>query len=271
MKNLNINPFVSITLIDGLSGLEEPAMRGILSVLGRNIRIVGGSTGDDLKFNMTYQYADGVYNNAVINTIVAGLKMGTGMGHPYKPTDKGAVVTKAKDRTIYELNNRPAAEVLKELLDVDSLTPEILSENPFGLRSSDIYGDYIIKSAMRENPDGSISLYSEIYEGSYLSIMETDRETAIESFKKAIMMAINDANIEKEDVGAIVIFNCILRHFLKEKLKINDVDIIKEVVGDVPVIGFNTYGEQGSTRGGAIGHYNQTSTILVISKKAISQ
>jgi hypothetical protein len=100
--------------------------------------------------------------------------------------------------------------------------------------------------------------------------MDTNRDYAIESFKNALKNAITNAGSPKK-IGAIIVFNCILRHLLKERLDINDIDIIKEIAGDVPVIGFNTYGEQGATLGGAIGHYNQTSTILVIGNEAISQ
>ena len=268
---LNINPFASIFIPDGLQGVEEGVLRGALSVMGRGARIVGGSTGDDLKFNQTFQFANGVYTNSVVNALICGLKLGVGMSHPYKPTDKGAVVTKCDGRVIYELNNKPAAEVLKELLGVDELTPEVLSINPFGVRTGDVYADYIIKSAMGANEDGSITCYAEVKKDSYLTIMTTDRETAINNFKKALQSAVEDAGNPKE-IGAIIVFNCILRHLLKESLDISDTKIIKEMFGEnVPVIGFNTYGEQGATPGGSMGHYNQTSTVLVISKETLSQ
>jgi len=268
---LNINPFTTICLIDGLQGVEEGVLRGMLSKMGRSSRIVGGSSGDDLKFKQTYQFADGVYTNSVVNALVCGLKMGVGMSHPYVPTDKGAVITKCKGRVIYELNERPAAEVLKELLEVNEITPEVLSVNPFGVRTGDVYADYIIKSAICANKDGSVPCYAEVQKNCYLTMMTTDKKTAIENFKRALYDAVKDAG-NLEEIGAIVIFNCVLRHLLNEKLGISDVEIIRKTFGkDIPVIGFNTYGEQGSTRGGSMGHYNQTSTILVISKETLSQ
>jgi hypothetical protein len=52
----------------------------------------------------------------------------------------------------------------------------------------------------------------------------------------------------------------------------NDFDVIWDELGkEVPVIGFNTYGEQGSTSGGAVGHHNQTSSLLVIGNELVSQ
>ncbi|MCC6713806.1 MAG: FIST C-terminal domain-containing protein, partial [Gammaproteobacteria bacterium] len=99
----------------------------------------------------------------------------------------------------------------------------------------------------------------------------TDRNFAIASFKSTLQKAVNDAGSPKK-VGAVVIFNCILRHLLKTRMDVCDTSIIRETFGeDVPVIGFNTFGEQGITLGGAVGHYNQTATVLVIGDELISQ
>ena len=271
LKILKMKPLVNIIIPDGLSTQEEEFMRGILSKTGKGIHLIGGSTGDNLKFNKTYQFANGVYSDAgVIATLSSGLKIGTAIGHPYIPTNKGALITKSKGRTIYELNNKSAADVLKELLGVDELADEAFAQNPFGIKSVDIFGEYVIKSCIRANDDKSLSIPSEVLEGSYLTLMETNKEIAIESFKQTLKNAIDDAG-NPEKIGAIVVFKCILRQLLNEKFGINTLDIIKEVVGDVPVIGFNTYGEQGATLGGAIGHYNQTSGILVIGNESISK
>ncbi|CAB3287284.1 conserved protein of unknown function [Methanocaldococcus lauensis] len=268
---LKMKPFVNIVIPDGLSGKEEEFLRGIVSEVGCNVPIVGGSTGDDLKFEKTYQFANGVYSNTgIVATLSSALKIGVGYSHPYFPTKKGAIITKSEGRTVYELSHRPAVEVMKELLEVDELTPEIFAQKPMGVKSSDVFGEYTIKSAMKANDDGSITFYSEVNEGQYLTVMDTNREYAIEAFKKALNNAIINAGSPKR-IGAIIIFNCILRHLLNERLNNNDLEIIKEVIGDVPVIGFNTYGEQGTTLGGSIGHYNQTSTILVIGNETISQ
>ena len=268
---LRMKPFVNIILPDGLAGVEEEFIKGIVSTVGNNSCIVGGSTGDDLKFKRTYQFGNGVYTDAgVVTTLSSALKIGTGYGHPFYPTDAGAPVTKSRGRVVYELDGRPAVEIMKELLGVEELTPDVFSKSPVGVKSSDVYGEYIIKSPANVNPDGSITFYSEVPKGSYLTIMDTDKEYIVESFKKTILNAIHNAG-DPEEIGAIVVFNCILRYLLTEREGINDLKIIRELVGDVPVIGFNTYGEQGSTLGGSIGHYNQTSTVLLLGNEVISK
>ncbi len=263
--------FTVLSLMSGINGHEEEILRGIVDGIGAHVPIVGGSAGDDLQFKETYVIGNGVYkNSSVISVIQSALKIGIGMGHPYYPTDKTCVVTKSKGRIVYELDGKPAAERVKELLGVDKLTPEIFAKNPFGTRATDIYGQYIIKSMAYENEDGSITFYAEVPENITLTIMESNPEYAIESFKKTLETAIRDAGNPKR-IGAIVIFNCVLRYLLKLRFNnIDDTEIAKELLGeDVPIIGFNTYGEQGKSLGGGIGNYNQTATVLVIGDEAL--
>lgn len=266
-----IKPFVNIILPDGSTGQEEPFMRALIEETGTVAQLIGGSTANDFAGGGTYQFANGVFQDAaVVTTISSGLKMGTAMGHPYFPGTQGAVVTRSQGRVVYELNHRPAAEEMKAIVGVTELTDGIFAQNPFGIKSSDVFSEYTIKSVAETDADGSLTFFAEIPEGAYLRHMQSDRDYAIASFKKTLERAIADAGNPRK-IGAIVIFNCILRHLLKCSMGVDDLAIIHEVVGDVPVIGFNAFGEQGMTLGGALGHYNQTATILVIGNELISQ
>ena len=267
-----IKPFVSIVLPDGASAAEEAFLRSILHTTGKVSQIVGGSTANDFSSTTTYQYANGLYTNAgVMALLTSALKIGTGMGHPYYPTEQGLVATRGEGRVVYELNNRPAALAMQELLDVTALTPEILAANPMGVKSSDVYGQYTIKSVMSVNDDQSLTFYAEVPKNAYLIRMATDRDYAMQSFRQVLQDALQDAGHPKK-IGAVIVFNCILRHLLKCRLDFNDMSIFHEVLGqEVPVIGFNTFGEQGTTLGGALGHYNQTATVLIIANETITQ
>lgn len=268
----HIKPFVNIVLPSGTSGGEEAFLRTLLKEVGKVSQVVGGSTANDFSHTTTHQFCDGVYEDSgVMAVLSSALKMGTAMGHPYYPAPEGVLVTKSEGRMVYELNNRNAEEVMKELLGADELDAELFAENPMGIKSSDVFGQYTIKSAMAANEDGSITFYAEVPEGAHLTHMKSDREFAIESFKETLRNAIKDAGSPKK-IGAVIIFNCILRHMLKCRLEVDDQDIVREVVGEeVPMIGFNTFGEQGTTLGGSLGHYNQTATVLVIADETITQ
>ena len=264
--------FINMLLLDGLVGQEENYLRNLSLHIPKETTVIGGSAGDDFKFEKTYLIGNGVYTDAVVLTMInTFLKVGTAIGHPYYPTKKGALVTKAKGRVVYELNNKPAADVLKELLKTDRISTEVFARYTTGIKSIDIFGEYMIKSPMHETENGGVVFHAEIPEGSFLTVMETDEEYLIEKFKKTLLDAVKDAGLPKK-LGAIIIFNCALRYLLKCHYGVNDLFFIKNIIGeDIPVIGFNTYGEQGRTLGGSLGHYNQTSNVLVVADELVDE
>lgn len=266
-----LKPFVNLILPDGCSGQEEAFIRHIIEEASNVTRIVGGSSANDFSSTDSFQFGNGVFRNSgVVATLSSGLKIGTAMGHPYYPAGVGAVATRASGRTVHEFDGRPAAEVVRQLYGVAELNAELFAQKPFGLKSSDVFSEYTIKSIMAAHPDGSITFYAEVPEGAYLRLMQTDRDHAIASYRSTLQRAIADAGSPKK-IGAIIVFNCILRHLLKCRIDVDDLAIARELVGDTPLVGFNTFGEQGNTLGGAIGHYNQTATVLVLGDELISQ
>jgi hypothetical protein len=266
-----LKPFVNLILPDGCTGQEEAFIRHLIEEASNVARIVGGSTANNFSSTDSFQFGNGVHRNSgVVATLSSGLKIGTAMGHPYYPAEVGAVATRTSGRIVHEFDGRPAAEVVKSLYGVPELSAELFAQKPFGLKSSDVFGEYTIKSIMSAQPDGSVTFYAEVPEGVYLRLMKTDRQYAINSYRSTLQRAIADAGSPKK-IGAIIVFNCILRHLLKCRIDIDDLAIVREVAGDTPMIGFNTFGEQGNTLGGAIGHYNQTATVLVLGDELISQ
>lgn len=93
---MKAKPFISLVLLDGMSGQEEEFLKGVVD--SGPIPIVGGSTGDDLKFKQTFEIADGVYTDSgVVAVISRVLKMGVGYGHPYFPTKRELLLQKPTD------------------------------------------------------------------------------------------------------------------------------------------------------------------------------
>ena len=65
MAEMDFTKYVGMILIDGLSLSEEKVMDKIGDLT--DVTFIGGSAGDDLKFEKTYVYANGkCYSNAVV-------------------------------------------------------------------------------------------------------------------------------------------------------------------------------------------------------------
>ncbi|MEJ2715626.1 MAG: FIST N-terminal domain-containing protein [Deltaproteobacteria bacterium] len=113
------------------------------------IPIFGGSSGDYLRFESNRQMANGVVSDDSIALafIESEVLFGLGLAHGFSPTRKGALITRASGHIVYELDGRPAAEVLAEILGIplEELSKDAtwFSRFPFG--STDVYGNSILQ------------------------------------------------------------------------------------------------------------------------------
>jgi len=251
MSTMDINEYVGLILIDGLSVAEERIMDKIGNLT--NVNFIGGSAGDDLGFKATYVCADGeVYTNAAV---LALMKPATGFDiiktQSFKNLDIQLTATKVDEasRTVFEFNGKPAAKAYAEALEIDVAEAEDrFMSNPLGL----MVGDEPFVRSPQKIVDGGIVFYCNIIEGMDLNILESG--DIVKDTSKAIQVKEKDLG----GIAGIINFHCILRTLELEKK-----DLTREygeIFSDINTIGFSTYGEE------FLGHINQTATMLVFQK-----
>jgi len=251
-SEMDLKKYVGIVLADGLSKSEEKMMEeiGMLS----NVLFIGGSAGDDLKFENTYLYGVGkAYTNA---TILILLKPAAGFDiiktQSFQETGKILTATSVdeKNRTVIDFDGKPAVEAYAEALGTsEETTSQLFMTNPLGLMVDD---EPYVRSP-QQIKDKNMVFYCNIKEGMELSILESG--DIIHDTRKALDDKVN----EMGGIAALINFNCILR-----TLELDNKNLSGEygqIFSDIPTIGFSTYGEQ------YIGHINQTATILAFKAK----
>lgn len=249
-KPLELDPaeYVGLILFDGLSGAEENINDKIGNLT--NVFFVGGSAGDDLKFEQTFVFAKGqaLSNVAVLALIKPAVPFDIIKTQSAVPTGQKFEVTEVIEsaRTVVKLNGKPATEVYAQAVGcpVDQIG-DLFMRYPFGLMAGD---EPFIRSPQQPQDD-RIVFYCGVKEGLVLDLMETkdmvdDTRAAIEA-KQA----------ELGGIQGIIVFNCILRTLQLESE--DKTEAFGKVFADYPAIGFSTYGES------FIGHINQTATMLV--------
>lgn len=240
--------YVGIILFDGLRGAEERIMDKLGDLT--NVAFVGGSAGDDLKFNTTYVYADSkaLTDAAVLilmkpNTAFTILKT-----QSFKCLDKVLTVTKADEaaRTVIEFNNKPAVTAYAEAVGCkESDIDDYFMKNPLGLMVGE---EPYVRSPMKT--DGkSIVFYCNILEGMELNLLESG------DIVGQTKHDIDNTRVDLGSISGLINFHCILRTLELESQ--NKTKEYGEVFNAIPTIGFSTYGEE------YIGHVNQTSTMLI--------
>lgn len=249
-KNLNVDNYYGLILVDGLSGAEEKLMDSLGTKT--NINIVGASAGDDLKFEHTDVMCNGeVYSNAALLAVVeSAVKFDFIKTQSFKSTGKVLIPTKVneKNREVIEFNNKPALEAYSNALEVTQEdASKLFMKHPVGLMVED---EPFVRSPQMVLENGAIKFYCNVTEGMELNILESTN--IIEDTKTVI----KQKNNETGNISGIINFNCILRTLELESN--NQTEEYGKIFSDIPTVGFSTYGEE------FIGHINQTATMLVL-------
>jgi len=247
-SDMDFQKYLGLILVDGLSGAEE----NLMDIIGAktNVFFVGGSAGDDVKFKITYVFANGKeYTDAAV---LALLKPKAGFDiiktQSFKALDKKFIATKVNEaaREIVELDGKPAAEVYAAAVGkpVAEAANEFMS-HPLGV----MIGEEPFVRSPQQLIGTAIKFYCNVAEGTELTLLESQNIIA------DTKLALEKKEKEFGKFGGLINFNCILR-----KLELENKNITAEygkLFSDFPTVGFSTYGEE------YIGHINQTSVIAV--------
>lgn len=243
-----------LLLVDGLSLLEERLVANLYQRTG-NIPIIGGSAGDDLRFERTHVYdGDGRFLSgaAVFACIESDAPIATFKVQHFHPSDIELVITKAdpERRIICEMNGEPAASAYAAVLGlrVRDLTTSVFSRHPLVLTFG---ATPYVRSIQKYNDDFSLTCYCAIEEGLIVTIgAPGDPQHTLESALAQIRTTIPQPSV-------IIGCDCILR-----RLEFAEAGIEQEIgtlMAQNRVIGFSTYGEQFNGI-----HVNQTFTAVAI-------
>jgi hypothetical protein len=241
--------FLGLVMVDGLSRAEERLMDAVGDAT--NVVFVGGSAGDDVRFEKTHVFHDGraSSDSAVLALLKPNAAFGVLKTQSFRDTGKRLVVTRADEptRTAIELNGRPAARAYAEA--VGCAVGEVSSyfmRMPVGLM---IEGEPFVRSPQQVQRE-EIVFYCEIKEGMELALLES-KDIVADTRRD-----LEQAFASRGRPEAIINFHCILRT-LELELE-GRLEPYGRLFENVPTIGFSTYGEQ------YLGHINQTSTMVLL-------
>ncbi len=250
---------------DGFQGNVPEMLRGLYNQMGPNFQYIGGGAGDNLKFFKTYQFTEQeISQDAVAVALVEGLHMGIGFGHGWVPVGSPLVITKARGKTVYEIDGFPAFAAYSRRLG-------LTSREQFGTKAMmhpigfpNIRGQYVIRDPLSVNEDGSINFVTEVPSQAVGSIMDCTLEGLVEAAGHAAQQAVSAA----PKPAFMLLFDCISRIMLMGDRFQEEIQVLRETVGpDVPLLGALTFGEIGSHDNVPIFH-NKT-TVVAVGKETL--
>ena len=239
----------AVCLIDGLCYAEEAITSAIHWGLD-DIPLLGGSAGDDMRFQETTVFCNG---EAAADAVVIVLVNTCVPFHIFKtdnfvPTDTKLVVTASdpEQRIVHELNAEAAATEYASAIGMDphSLGPFSFASHPVVVR---VGADYYCRSIQKPNDDGSLSFFCAIDDGIVLTVAKPTG--MVESTRTALA----DVSKQLNGIDMILGFECTHRRLDAQNRQI--ARDVSDLYVQNNVIGFATYGEQYRSM-----HLNQTFT-----------
>jgi hypothetical protein len=221
----------------------------------RFLPIWGGGAGNSLHPGKpTYQYYDDeVASDGISYALLSGeARPAWAIGHSLIPIGRERIVTRSKGNIIYEIDGKPATEVLKEYLPEDALTEDqdwmryaislALSFRAPGYMKDE---EYVVRGVPQLSlTDESITLQTEVSEGTSIWFSSRDKEKITTGFDR--MAAQIKEQLDGAQPKLVFQFECVTRGKLmfreQEKLQLL-MGFRKSVSPDVPWVGFYTIGE----------------------------
>jgi hypothetical protein len=234
-----------------IAGLEEDLPRE------RFLPMWGGGAANN--FNLeepTYQYCDGeVVTDGVSYALLSGeAQTAWANSHSLIPIGGERMVTRSQGNVIYEIDGKPAVEVLKEYLPEHALVADrdwlryaislaLLFRAPSYMKDE----EYVVRGVPQLSlTDGSITVQTEVEEGTSIWFSSRDKERITTGFDRMARQI--EEQLGGEQPELVFQFECVTRgHVMfREQEKLQLLKRFRRSVGpEVPWVGFYTVGEIG--------------------------
>jgi hypothetical protein len=242
---------ITLTLESFFAGLEENLSTSLF------LPLWGGGAGNNLDtVGPTYQYCDDeVISGGISYALLSGKAQASwAISHGLVPIGGERTVTRSKGNVIYEIDDKPAVEVLKEYLPEQALTEErdwmryaislaLCFRAPSYMKDE----EYVVRGvpALRM-ADGSIVVQTEVSEGTSVWFSSRDKEKMITGLDRMAAQIKDQLGGEKPKL--VFQFECLTRGktMLREQEKLQLLKRFRQSLDpDVPWAGFYTIGEIG--------------------------
>ena len=269
-----------LILITAAPGHEEEIIEGIEEIVGKETPIVGGSSADNDISGQWKQFANNnVYSNGVsLTAIYTNLKIGMAYEAGYLKSENSGIITEAEGRTIYKINNKPAAEVYNEW--TDGLITDKLKTGGSILSDTNLYPlAKVIKGKTTTNylsihplsvdlPGKSLTMFANVEKGEEILLMRGNWELLLNRAQTVPQKALASKHIPEEKVAFGIYTFCagtmlVIPEDERQKIPL----LINSVIGGAPFIGAFTFGEQGFIPEAGNKHGNLVSSMVIFSQE----
>ncbi len=232
-----------LALPDALSNSGQHIVDCLVSELGKDVPVIGGTAGDQWRLQKTYQfYGKQVLSDSVPVLLFSGpLELSFSLGLGCISMGDKATVTKSEGATLLEIDSEPAANFYKKMLGENTTRA---TEIPLAVLDKNGEIDYLRTPATDFDPvTGSVPMFADIREGSIVKPVMLNTEALLASCTEA-GQAVEAGYSSRKPPSAALVFSCAGRKILLGTRTVEEQKRLAGVMDHaVPTAGFYTYGE----------------------------
>lgn len=265
----------ALLFFDGLVGVGEEITLSCAIAIGADVRIVGAAAGDDWQIQGTIVGAGerAALDSLAIAVLDSKRPLGIGVAHGHKPIGAPRLkVTRSEGSVVHELDGKPAwsryVEVTREHAssnwntDPDTITDAGKRLQYFAWYQTgiEVEGGIKNRTPLSKLDDGSLAYACGIPEGTVLEVLASDLDQQLESACEAGRLALADLGAAP---SSGLVFECGCRKvYLGDRFS-EAPRRVSAVLGGIPLVGLEAYGEVALNVGDFSGFHNATTVVLL--------
>ncbi|MDD2267815.1 FIST N-terminal domain-containing protein [Sulfuricurvum sp.] len=252
-------------LSDGLLINGSELARGFSQVLHEGIAITGGLAGDGTRFGTTYVMAQAPAQTGIVAAIgLYGetLQAKSGCFAGWEEFGPERVITRSKGNILYTIDDKPALALYKSYLGEFAVDlPGSGLRFPMSVRE-DRTAIPIIRTLLAVNEEEqSLTFAGDVPEGNLCRLLKTNMDLLIEHAG----LAAQASKLDQDQEFLVIAVSCVGRRLVLGQLCEEEIEIIRETLGEKAVItGFYSYGELSELGASRCTLHNQTMTLVSI-------
>jgi small ligand-binding sensory domain FIST len=251
-----------VLLADPFSGRPEALLAGLDYAFPGSSKVGGLASGGTSPGSVALFLDEEVFTDGVVGVALSGdVAVDTVVAQGCRPVGPLLQVTSCRGNFLYELDGRPALEVLREvLMGLDERDRQLAGTALFlgflmdEFREEPQTGDFLVRNLMGVDPHhGAIVVGENLQQGMRVRFHLRDAATSAEDLH-TLLLGYEKGLPENTVPAGALLFSCLGRGQHLYGQPNFDTGVFREHLGDVPVGGFFCNGEIGPVSGSTFLH-----------------
>jgi len=256
-------------LSDGIAVNGTALVEGMLAALPEGVTVSGGLAADGSRMERTWVLCGDRCEGGIVAAVGfygSKLRVGYGCKGGWDPFGPDRLITRATGNVLFELDHQPALALYKRYLGEHAAgLPSTGLLFPLEVRSPDGGASRVRTILGVDEAAGSITFAGDMLEGHFARLMCANFDRLVDGAFGAARICADRAAIPPQ---LAILVSCVGRRLVLGQRVEEELESVREVLGEVPITGFYSNGELCPTGSFGCELHNQTMTITTITELA---